>query len=503
MALTPRLDLRQTQSLVMTPQLQQAIKLLQLSSIELTAYIEAQLEENPLLERDDGGADIAEEGAIDDPRARSDLDGAPMSLDKTVGETAVIADGDFDADYLENVFERERIDPGSEGGAFADARQMKSGSFDDPVSNIEEILSEKPTLRQHLLEQLSIDIDDPIDRIIGIHIIDQVDDAGYFRGSLESVAELLGCSVDRVDATLRRLQTFDPAGVFARSLEECLALQLDDRGRLDEPMRRLLTNLDMVLRCDRSALTRACGVDAHRLSAMLAEIRALNPKPAIGFDEPVTQFVTPDVFMRPQPAGGWLIELNSETLPRLLVNNHYYTQVSGTVRTREDKKYINECLQSANWLVRSLNQRATTILKVSTEIVRHQEQFFINGIDHLKPLVLRDIAETIGMHESTVSRVTSNKYISTPRGVYELKYFFTHAVGGGEHGDGHSAEAVRHRLKLLINAESPSTVLSDDALAEKLQQEGIDIARRTVAKYREAMGIPSSVRRRRQMAERF
>lgn len=234
---------------------------------------------------------------------------------------------------------------------------------------------------------------------------------------------------------------------------------------------------------------------------MVTEIRTLNPKPALAFDDTVAQPVTPDVIMRAQPGGGWLVELNSETLPRVLVNNHYYAQVSRSLRNREEKQYVNECLHSANWLVKSLHQRATTILRVATEIVRQQQAFFTSGVQSLRPLILRDIADAIGMHESTVSRVTSNKFVATPRGIFELKYFFTHAIGSANGGDLHSAESVRHRLKSLIDAEEPHAVLSDDALAEILQKEGIDIARRTVAKYREAMRIPSSVQRRRQKSD--
>jgi RNA polymerase sigma-54 factor len=236
----------------------------------------------------------------------------------------------------------------------------------------------------------------------------------------------------------------------------------------------------------------------QHLTTLVSRIRSCNPKPALEFDRVITQPVIPDVIMRPQHGGGWLVELNNEVLPRVLVNNHYYTHISRAVRKREEKQYITECFQSANWLVKSLHQRATTILKVATEIIRQQQEFFIYGVQGLKPLVLRDIADAISMHESTVSRVTSQKFVATPRGIYELKYFFTHAIGASNGGDSHSAESVRHRIKKMIDAEMPQAVLSDDALADALQKEGIDIARRTVAKYREAMRIPSSMQRRRE-----
>jgi RNA polymerase sigma-54 factor len=249
---------------------------------------------------------------------------------------------------------------------------------------------------------------------------------------------------------------------------------------------------------DIPGLVKACGVDVEDLTEMVAEIRALDPKPALAFDHGVAQPVIPDVFMRTQLGGGWLVELNSESLPRVLVDNHYFTRVSRVARNKEEKQYLNEALQSANWLVKSLHQRATTILKVSSEIVRQQEEFFLRGVQYLKPLVLRDIAEAIEMHESTVSRVTSNKYMATPRGIYELKYFFTPSIASSVGGEAHSAESVRHRIKSLTEEESVDKVLSDDKIVEILRAESIEIARRTVAKYRESMGIPSSVQRRRE-----
>jgi len=299
------------------------------------------------------------------------------------------------------------------------------------------------------------------------------------------------------------LQQFDPSGICARNLSECLAIQLRERNRLDPAMEALLAHLDLLGKRDLAALQKICGVDAEDVAGMLADIRQLNPKPAHAFDHEVAQPVTPDVLMRPLPKGGWAIELNAETLPRVLVNNRYYATVVRGARTRDDKAYLNECLQSANWLVRSLHQRATTILKVAGELVAQQEAFFARGVEHLRPLVLRDIATAVEMHESTVSRVTSNKFIATPRGIYELKYFFTTAIASTSGGEAHSAESVRHRIKIMIDGEASDRVLSDDSIVETLRAEGIDIARRTVAKYREGMGIPSSVQRRRLKTRAF
>ncbi|WP_142849025.1 RNA polymerase factor sigma-54 [Telmatospirillum sp. J64-1] len=499
MALTPRLDLRQTQSLVMTPQLQQAIKLLQLSNLELSAFIEQELERNPLLQREDG-----EDGGNDEhvPPAEDrtgDSDGAMLDAMPGRDETPLDVDYDntFNNDSASDGHDGERYEGGE---AFAEWGRGGGQGFDGGGGDFEQMVSGEVSLHDHLVEQLNLDLPDPADRIIGLHLIEMLDEVGYLRGDLNEVAELLGCPLEKVEAVLARLQHFDPAGLFARSLSECLALQLRDRNRLDPAMQALLDNLDMLARRDLPGLLRVCGVDSEDLAEMIGEIKALNPKPALAFDHVVAQPVTPDVLMRPVAGGEWLVELNNETLPRVLVDTRYHAKVSAASLSKEDKTYLSEQFQSANWLVKSLHQRATTILKVASEIVRQQDAFFAKGVQHLRPLVLRDIAQAIGMHESTVSRVTANKYIATPRGIYELKYFFTQAIAASAGGEAHSAEAVRHRIKSLIDAETPKEVLSDDRIVEILKEDGIDIARRTVAKYREAMRIPSSVQRRREKA---
>ena len=343
-----------------------------------------------------------------------------------------------------------------------------------------------------------MELDDPVDRMIGIHLIDMLDEAGYLAGDLAALAGLLGCAAERVEETLTRVQRFEPPGIFTRSLQECLALQLADRNRLDPAMAALLENLELLAERDGDRLKTLCGVDDEDLAEMVAEIKALNPKPALDFEHLVADPVVPDILMRPHPKGGWQLELNSDTLPRVLANGDYYARVVAKCRNKADKDYITERFQTASWLVKSLDQRANTILKVSSEIVRRQDAFFRKGVQHLRPLILRDVAEEIEMHESTVSRATSNKYIATPRGTYELKYFFTTSIAGTTGGDVHSAEAVRDRIKRLIDAEEFSRMLSDDAIVDLLRRDGIEIARRTVAKYREVMRIPSSVQRRRE-----
>jgi len=311
------------------------------------------------------------------------------------------------------------------------------------------------------------------------------------------VTRLLGCGKDRVEGVLERLQQFDPAGVFARDLKECLTLQLRDRNRFDPAMQALLDHLPLLATRNVAALVRVCRVDAADVAEMISEIKSLDPRPGLAFDPPLAQPVVPDILMRAQPEGGWVVELNAETLPRVLVNNSYYARVRQATRSKAEKDYLTERLHAANWLVKSLHQRATTILKVAAEIVRQQDAFFRYGVPSLRPLILRDIADAIGMHESTISRVTSNKYMATPRGLYELKYFFTSAISASGGSGAHSAEAVRHRIRALIDGEPPDGTLSDERIVEMLNHEGVDIARRTVAKYREAMRIPSSVRRRR------
>ncbi len=365
--------------------------------------------------------------------------------------------------------------------------------------SLEDTLTRPVDLRQHLVTQLQLDIPDPAERMIGLQLIDMLDEAGYLRGELEGVADLLGCTPQAVEIVLAKLQRCEPAGIFARNLAECLALQLAERNRLDPAMRALLDHLDLLAKGDRAQLLEVCGVDAEDLAEMIGEIRALDPKPALAFDGEPPSPAVPDILMQRRPDGSWLIELNPDTLPRVLVNRSYMAHIGRGAKAGAEREFLNDRLASANWLVKSLHQRATTILKVASEIVRRQEAFFQHGVQHLRPLTRRDVAAAIGMHESTVSRVTTNKYIETPRGFYELRYFFGAAIAGAD-GESHAAEAVRRRIQQLIVTEAPKAVLSDDSLVDLLPLEGIDIARRTVAKYRESMRIPSSVQRRREKA---
>jgi RNA polymerase sigma-54 factor len=498
MALSQRLEFRQSQALVMTPQLMQAIKLLQLSSLDLAAYVEGELERNPLLERTSEQETPASEPTPETPQASGDAVAADWAGEEMQTSRGAMEEGL--GTELENVFP----DDTSGKPAAAEAPQPAYsewsgvGAGSSEGYDLEAFVSAETTLSAHLTEQMTLAITDPVERMIGQYLIDMVDEAGYLAGELGAVAEKLGASPVRVAAVLAVLQTFDPPGVFARNLTECLAIQLKERDRHDPAMQALLQNLELLARRDLPALRKLCGVGEEDLADMIAEIRNLNPKPGLAFGSSTVQSVVPDVFVKAGPDGAWQVELNSDTLPKVLINQRYYAQVSKTTRNDKDKSYLAECFQTATWLVRALDQRAKTILKVSGEIVRQQDAFFAHGVEHLRPLNLKTVADAISMHESTVSRVTANKYMATSRGIFELKYFFTPAIAAADGGEAHSAEAVRHRIKQLIDAESSREVLSDDTIVDMLREAGIDIARRTVAKYREAMRIPSSVQRRRE-----
>jgi RNA polymerase sigma-54 factor len=502
MALTQKLEIRQSQALVMTPQLMQAIKLLQLSNLDLVAYVEGELERNPLLDRAADGESEGEAGPAAEPDPQpAETNGAADWTHQDAEMSRGAIEERLDTS-LENVFPDDAgaapARPGAEAPmAYSQWAGVGPGGRDDADYDLEAFVSAEETLADHLAEQLALAIVDPARRMIGQYLIDLVDEAGYLSGDLAAVAEKLGAPLAEVEAVLAVLQGFEPLGVCARDLPECLAIQLKDRDRYDPAMQALVANLHFLARRDVAALRKLCGVDEEDLAEMIAEIRRLNPKPGLAFGSTLVQPIVPDVFVRPGPDGGWLVELNSDTLPKILVNQTYHAEISKTARGDSEKAYLADCLQTATWLIRALDQRARTILKVSTEIVRQQDAFFAHGVRHLRPLNLKTVADAIGMHESTVSRVTANKYMATNRGIFELKYFFTSAIAAADGGEAHSAEAVRHRIRHMIEGEDPRDILSDDTIVEKLREAGIDIARRTVAKYREAMRIPSSVQRRR------
>ena len=501
MSLSAKLVMRQGQSLVMTPQLLQAIKLLQLSNVELASFIEDELERNPLLERVDEGADLAEREFVQEaaePSTDREWNSSELEVDHHTLEAGLGTE-------IGNTFDAERTASPSDSITAAEMHGLSATSWsgasgavgDGEVSNLESYVASHASLHDVLHAQLNLACNEPTARLIGHALIDLIDEAGYFTGCVADIAARLGTSAGQVEAVLTTIQSFEPTGVGARNLAECLALQLCENDRYDPAMQALIAHLDLLAKRDYAALRRLCGVDDDDLTDMVAEIRRLDPKPGRQFGGQPVQTVVPDVYVWNSADGGWSIELNTDVMPRVLVNQTYHAKVCRNRGNDADRSFVAGCLQNANWLTKSLEQRARTILKVSSEIVRQQDAFFARGVEHLRPLNLKAIADAIGMHESTVSRVTSNKYMATPRGLFELKYFFTASIASTVGGDSHSAEAVRFRIKQMIDGESPGDILSDDAIVVKLKAADIVIARRTVAKYRESLRIPSSVDRRR------
>jgi len=483
MALGPRLDIRQTQALVLTPQLTQAIRLLQLSNLELEAVIAEEMAKNPLLEA----------GSDDDPAptAEAEVEIADSSEEPSApgaDELMVSSDGTSDQP-LDYDWEREALETDS----FTDVA-VPSGSGDEDGPDFERMEYAAGSLAEHLLNQLH----GAGGRIgqLARTIAEMLDETGYLTVPVRDIADATEEPVPVVEEALALVQGLEPAGVGARNLAECLALQAKAVDRYDPAMARLIDNLDLLAKGRMADLKRICGVDDEDLADMVRELRAYDPKPGCRFSDKGVESVTPDVFVR-RTRSGYTVELTQATLPRLLVNRRYYQELKAGPQDKTSRAWLSECLASANWLVKALDQRARTIVKVVTEIVKRQQGFFEQGVAAMKPMTLREIAEIIEMHESTVSRVTSNKYLLCDRGLFELKYFFGSGVASTEgEGDGAAAEAVKAAIREIIDNEAE--VLSDDAIAGLLRQRGFDCARRTVVKYRESMAIGSSIQRRRQ-----
>ena len=501
MALSARLNLRQSQSMVMTPQLLQSIRLLQFTHVELDRFIDEQIEGNPLLERAGAGPAVDADGAAagaDPPPATE----AGSNVATTAEEIADRLDTS-----LENLFPDDpgRIEappaPVADRGSSAPMPNMAAASDNDWTPD--DLPDSGASLRDVIGEQIAFALPDPGDRMIAAELTDRLDERGYLDADPGIVAERLGAPAERGARVLGVLQGFDPPGVFARDLAECLALQCARRDRLDPAMRALLDNLDLLARRDFDQLTRLCAVDEGDLLDMLAEIRTLDPRPGLAFETGAVQAVVHDVVVGEAADGGWHVELNADALPRVLVDRDYHTTVTAGELDEHERAFMTRCLHDANWLERSLDQRANTILKVAGEIVRQQDAFFVHGVSRLRPLTMKEVADAVAMHESTISRVAANKYMLTPQGLFEFRYFFSGAIAATAGAmPAHSAESVRQRIRELIDREPAEKVLSDDALVSRLQGEGIDIARRTVAKYREAMNIASSVQRRREKRAR-
>jgi len=504
MALGPRLDLRQSQSLVMTPQLQQAIKLLALSNLEIEAFIGESLDANPLLEIGEA-VPVTPGEAVEPPAELRQTSLETSGVDRLIGEGRAEDDRPLDIDPATLDRDRETGDGQYDKQQAAETTADWGGDLRGPGSgeeglSIDERGAADATLAEHLEAQIGTATDDPRLLAMARFLIGQLDEAGYLPAPLRDVADDLGLEEAELQPALALVQSLDPTGVGARSLAECIALQAREADRYDPAMARLIDNLDLVARGEIARIKRICGVDDEDFADMLGELRGYDPKPGLRFGGAPGAAVVPDILIAAREDGGWTISLNQATLPRLIVNRGYYVELRGACDDKSSRGWLSERLADANWLIKALDQRQKTILKVATELVRQQDGFFRHGVSRLKPLTLRAVAETIGMHESTVSRVTSNKYLQCDRGTFELKYFFTSGVAGTGGEGAASAEAVKAAIRTLIDAEDAKAILSDDALVDLLKGKGFDLARRTVAKYREAIGLGSSVQRRRQKA---
>ena len=486
MALTPKLEIRQSQSLLMTPQLRQAINLLQMSNLELSEVIEQELGKNPLLERED-----------DTSRDEEPL---PRTIDDD-GAVAGQAEEEFAPDNID--YDSNFDDFGSDSAGYeetgydwADYNRGKNPHLDEDFDYCEKKLADTTSVYTLIEQQIDLSFTSPRHKIIARLLSEGLDDAGYFRGNTSDIAQRLRTSEKEVREVLQKMKSFEPDGLFAENLKECLTIQLRDKNRCDPAMALLLDNLGLLAERRLKDLQKICGVDAEDLDGMIAELKTLNPKPLAKYNNDITSYIIPDVFVKRNAAGDYRIELNNMSLPRLLINRAYYSEIIR--RDKSSRRFLKENLSHANFLIKAMHQRADTILRVSEEIVRRQLDFFEKGIDYLKPLSLRDVAYSLEMHESTVSRVTNRKYMHTPRGLFELKFFFSQAAGSYIGNEDTSTLAIKHKIKQLIEAETPDNILSDDNIVSLLANEGVKIARRTVAKYREALKLPTSAERKRQ-----
>src|SRR5687767_1834246 len=480
MGLGPRIDIRVSQQLVMTQQLQQAIKLLALSNMELEAVIAEEVAKNPLLEARPGEGASGETVIVREDREFGEEAADPTGSDELIGTKLGTEDSPVDMDWREAALEVD---------SFAD---VGGGSGGEEAFDFDRLEGGERGLAEHLLAQLH-GSGGALGRLAQA-IVHELEETGYLDTPLRVIADECGASQAEAEQALALVQSLDPPGIAARSLEECIALQAKAADRYDPAMARLIANLDLLAKGRMADLRRICGVDEEDLADMVRELRSYDPKPGCRFVSKEPEAITPDVFIR-RSKGGWIVELNNAALPRVLVNRRYHAELKRGPNDKASKAWLGDCLASANWLVKALDQRARTIVKVATEIVRQQQGFFEQGVSALRPLTLAKVAEAIEMHESTVSRVTSNKYLACDRGMFELKYFFGSGVSS-EDGEGAAAGAVKAAIKSVIDEETE--ILSDDAIAALLKQRGMDVARRTVVKYREAMGIGSSIQRRRQ-----
>ena len=480
MGLGPRIDIRGSQQLVMSQQLQAAIKLLALSNLEIEAVIAEELAKNPLLEARPGEGNAGEDVVVREDQEFGEEATDPTGSDELIGSKLATEDSPIDMDWREAALETD---------SFAD---VGGGSGSEEAFDFDRLEGGEEGRAEHLLTQLQ-GTGGTLGRLAEV-IVHELEETGYLDTPLRTIAEECEASLKEAEDALALVQSLDPPGIAARSLEECIALQAKAADRYDPAMARLIANLDLLAKGRMADLRRICGVDEEDLADMVRELRAYDPKPGCQFVNKEPEAITPDLFVR-QTKGGWVVELNNAALPRVLVNRRYHAELKRGPQDKASKAWLSESLASANWLVKALDQRARTIVKVASEIVKQQQGFFETGVAALRPLTLAKVAEAIEMHESTVSRVTSNKYLACDRGMFELKYFFGSGVAS-DSGEGAAAQAVKAAIRDIIEAEAE--VLSDDAIAALLKQRGMEAARRTVVKYRESMGIGSSIQRRRQ-----
>ncbi|MBR2033158.1 MAG: RNA polymerase factor sigma-54 [Alphaproteobacteria bacterium] len=484
MAITPRLEIKQSQSLLMTQQLRQAINLLQLNNIELNEFIEQELARNPLLEKED-------------EHLNNQSDNFTSTIDSSYDDNNT-EEFKTDIDYSTTFDDYGSDSEGYENNSnhdWSEYNKSKDHRQNEDFDYFEEKASKEKSLYQFINEQIGIKFKSVADKIIATRLSDELDAAGYFRGNINDIAKNLKCSPKKVQKVLNSLKELEPSGIFAENLKECLKIQLKDKNRYDPVIAKLLDNLELLAQGKIKELQKICQVNIDDLSEMISDIKSLNPKPTSDWDSDTNAYIIPDIFVQRSKNGSYRVELNQMSLPRVLINHQYYSELSK--HDKQAKRFLKENLSSANFLIKAMHQRATSILRVSEEIVRAQQDFFEHGIEKLKPLNLRDVAYNLEMHESTISRVTSNKYMHTPIGLFELKFFFSTAAGSYIGKEDVSTLAIKHKIKQIIATENKSSILSDDKIVEILSQKGIKIARRTVAKYRESMNIPTSAERKR------
>ena len=487
MSTTQRLDIRQSQSLVMTPQLQQAIKLLEMTNLELSSFVQDEMNSNPLLEEtsyDSASAEDLNAQNLQDNQEKL------MQLAKEMSQASL--DNHFSDVGSDRAVSHENNDPNRLSGH----KDFSGGSTDIFAADRNNAFKTEETLREKLSSQLHMSTNDPITGLIGSYIIGLVQDTGYLTETIEEIAGALMVPEEYVEKTLKLCKNFEPTGIFAHDLQECLSLQLEEKGQYDQKHRLLLENLDLLAKKEFKKLSKLLDADTEKLAKMISNIKRCNPKPGLEYASSATQILIPDVLIEQKHDGGWTIELNSETLPKVAVNNRYKLDIQKD--GEETFQYIKDQQARASWLLKSLEQRADTILRVSKEILRQQDGFFAYGFSELRPMNLKLVAEELELHESTISRVTSGKYMRCPKGVFELKFFFMSGITGADGEASVSSQSVKHLIKKLIDAEDAKNILSDEDLVNILKKQDINVARRTVAKYRESLGLASSVQRRRE-----